>query len=50
MSKKIVLWGGGAKKMLALELFKLKNVVIFDPFIKKLQIKTKSKFLINILI
>ena len=44
MSKKILLWGGGAKAMLALELFNLKNVIIFDPFIKKLKIKTKSKF------
>ena len=44
MPKKILLWGGGAKAMLALELFNLKNVIIFDPFIKKLNFKTKSKF------
>ena len=30
--------------MLAIELFKLKNVVIFDPYIKKLKIKNKIKF------
>ena len=44
MRKKILLWGGGAKAMLAIELFNLKNIVIFDPYIKKLQIKNKIKF------
>ena len=44
MPKKILLWGGGAKAMLAIELFKLKNIVIFDPYIKKLKIRNKVKF------
>ena len=44
MKKKILLWGGGAKAMLALELFNLKNVIIFDPYLKKLEIKNKIPF------
>lgn len=44
MNKKILLWGGGTKAMLAIELFKLKNIVIFDPYIKSIKIKNKIKF------
>tara|TARA_B100000900_G_scaffold415174_1_gene444108 strand:+ start:1196 stop:1882 length:687 start_codon:yes stop_codon:yes gene_type:complete len=43
MSKKILLWGGGAKAMLALELFNLKNVIIFDPYLKKCNTKDKNR-------
>ena len=42
MSKKLLLWGGGSKAMLALELFNLRNVIIFDPYIKKIRIKKKG--------
>ena len=42
MPKKILLWGGGAKAMLAIELFKLKNIVIFDPYIKKLKLRNQG--------
>lgn len=44
MAKKKLLWGGGAKAILALQLFNLKNVIIFDPFIKKLKFKTNFPF------
>tara|TARA_A100000164_G_C21703859_1_gene674888 strand:- start:150 stop:827 length:678 start_codon:yes stop_codon:yes gene_type:complete len=44
MTKKTLLWGGGAKAMLALELFNLKNVVIFDPYLKKINISKNVKF------
>ena len=44
MGKKILLWGGGAKAMLAIELFNLKNIVIFDPYIKRFKIKNKIMF------
>tara|TARA_Y100001958_G_C21040228_1_gene410102 strand:- start:107 stop:787 length:681 start_codon:yes stop_codon:yes gene_type:complete len=42
MSKKILLWGGGSKAMLALELFNLKNVIIFDPYIKKIYLNNRD--------
>ena len=47
MPKKILLWGGGAKAMLAIELFKLKNIVIFDPYIKKLKLEIRLSFIIK---
>ena len=45
MSNKIILWGGTGKAMLALELFKIKNAVIFDPFLKEPNFKTKLVFI-----
>jgi acetyltransferase EpsM len=44
MKKKTLLWGGGAKATLVLELFNLKDIIIFDPYIKKLDIKKKIPF------
>lgn len=44
MSKKILLWGGGYKAILAIKLFNLKNVIIFDPYIKKSDLTLKIPF------
>jgi len=44
MSKKTLLWGGGSKAVLAIKLFNLKNVIIFDPYLNKLNINTKVPF------
>jgi len=44
MSKKTLLWGGGSKAMLAIELFNLKNAIVFDPYIKKFHSKKKIPF------
>lgn len=44
MSKKILLWGGGSKAMLAIKLFNLKNIIIFDPYIKKPTLDSKILF------
>ena len=43
MPKKILIWGGSVKAMLALELFNLKDVIIFDPYIKKLKITSVNR-------
>jgi len=44
MIKKILLWGGGSKTMLAIKLFNLKNIVIFDPYINKPNLDSKVLF------
>lgn len=44
MSKKTLIWGGGSKAKLAIELFNLKNVIIFDPYIKKFNSTKKVTF------
>tara|TARA_B110000037_G_C17098142_1_gene496840 strand:- start:1072 stop:1749 length:678 start_codon:yes stop_codon:yes gene_type:complete len=44
MNKKILLWGGGNKAILAIKLFNLKNIIIFDPYIEKPNLSSKIPF------
>ena len=42
--KKTLLWGGGSKAKLAIKLFNLKNIIVFDPYINKPNFENQIPF------